>query len=67
MLADVRALDLQMQNLRGKCGKAHIRARADPAGRLGGGQLVGPRQTLPTPKLGFLLGFRPLYFGNAQK
>ena len=31
------------------------------------GQLVGPRQTLPTPNLGFLLGFRPLYLGSAQK
>ena len=33
----------------------------------GGEQLIGPHQTLPTPKLGFLLGFRSLYFGNAQK
>ena len=45
------------------------RPRADPAGRFFGGgvELVGPCQTLTTPKLGFLLGFRPLYFENAQK
>ena len=49
--------------------EANHLARADPAGRFegGGGQLVGPRQTLPIPKLGFLLGFRPLYFENDRK
>ena len=32
-------------------------ARADPASCLGGGQLVGPHQTLPIPKLVFFSDF----------
>ena len=45
----------------------YMQWRIKPVFFWGGGQLVGPRQTLPTPKLVFLLGFRPLYLGNAQK